>query len=210
MVLPFLQEWVMKYQKEQNIRVKRRGEVQWLWPTLNLQSVVDDKQEGVTHVIRGKDYNYQEAERRKDETVLRTIRMQTILRVLLKAPPIASTENWGNVSWDGGYTLSTSKLRKMIIEGKLGDKGFLHPDLPTIYALRKDSNNWGASFKFYWTRFYLPNDIDPTFKVKEFEQLNKELKDAFNQETSLINKNFELTRQISSLQERGLYLAEEN
>ena len=201
---------IMRYQKEQNIRVKRRGEVQWLWPTLNLQSVVDDKQEGVTHVIRGKDYNYQEAERRKDETVLRTIRMQTILRVLLKAPPIASTENWGNVSWDGGYTLSTSKLRKMIMEGKLGDRGFLHPDLPTIYALRKDSNNWGASFKFYWTRFYLPNDIDPTFKVKEFEQLNKELKDAFNQETSLINKNFELTRQISSLQERGLYLAEEN
>ena len=199
---------IMRYQKDQNLRVLERGEKQWLWPTLNLQSVVDDKVEGVTHVIRGKDYDFLVAERTKDEGVLRTIRMQGILRILIDAPPIASTQNWGNVSWDGGYTLSTSKLRKMIMEGKLGDKGFLHPDLPTIYALRNNSSNWGASFKFYWTRFYLPNELDPTFKVSEYKNLNSELKKAFTEESALINKNLSIIREISNLQERGLYLAE--
>lgn len=200
---------IMRYQKDQNIRVQQRGEVNWIWPTLNLQSVADDKQEKVTHVIRGLDYDYQKALQSNDAVVLRTIRFQTIMRVLLKAPPVASTQNWGNVSWDGGYTLSTSKLRKMIMEGKLGNQGFLHPDLPTIFALRDNENNWGESFRFYWTRFNLPNALDPQFKTEEYKKLNQELKDKFGSKTELDRFNSKLTKDISKLQQNKTYLAEE-
>ena len=200
---------IMRYQKDQNIRVSDRDEVQWLWPTLNLQSVVDDKAEGVTHVIRGLDYDYIKAIVSKDNEVLRTIRFQSIMRVLLSAPPVASTGNWGNVSWDGGFTLSTSKLRKMIMEGELGSQGFLHLNLPTIYALRADQVNWGQSFRFYWTRFNLPNAQSPTFKVLEFQRLNLQLRDSFQIEGHLQRHNLNLIQEITTLQNRGLYLAED-
>ena len=201
---------IMKYQKNQNIRVTQRDEVNWLWPTLNLQSVVDDKEEGITHVIRGLDYDYPKAVKNNDINILRTIRFQTIMRVLIQAPPVASTQNWGNVSWDGGYKLSTSKLRKMIMEGKLGSQGFLHPDLPTIYALRNNQNNWGSSFKYYWTRFNLPNALDPIFKVDEYLKLNDELKMRYVDETKLSQANKKLIARISSQQTKGTYLAEGN
>ena len=201
---------IMKYQKNQNIRVTQRDEVNWLWPTLNLQSVVDDKEEGITHVIRGLDYDYPKAVKNNDINILRTIRFQTIMRVLIQAPPVASTQNWGNVSWDGGYKLSTSKLRKMIMEGKLGSQGFLHPDLPTIYALRNNQNNWGSSFKYYWTRFNLPNALDPIFKVNDYLKLNDELKMRYVDETKLSQANKKLIAGISSQQTKGTYLAEGN
>tara|TARA_R110002020_G_scaffold30335_1_gene95625 strand:- start:795 stop:2621 length:1827 start_codon:yes stop_codon:yes gene_type:complete len=200
---------IMRYQKNQNIRVQDRGEKQWLWPTLNLQSVVDDKEEGVTHVIRGLDYDYPKAVKSNDVVVLRTIRFQTIMRELIKAPPVASTQNWGNVSWDGDYTLSTSKLRKMIMDGEFDERGFLHPSLPTIYALRSDGDNWGASFKFYWTRFNLPNALDPQFKVDSYNALNNELKSTYTNERDLINKNNQIIKNITKLEDKGLYLAEE-
>ena len=200
---------IMRYQKNQNIRVQDRGEIQWLWPTLNLQSVVDDKVEGVTHVIRGLDYDYPKAVKSNDVVVLRTIRFQTIMRELIKAPPVASTQNWGNVSWDGDYTLSTSKLRKMIMNGDFDGRGFLHPSLPTIYALRSDGDNWGASFKFYWTRFNLPNALDPQFKVDSYNALNTELKSTYTNERELINKNNQIIKNITKLEDGGLYLAEE-
>lgn len=200
---------IMRYQREQNIRVSARGESQWLWPTLNLQSVVDDKQEGVTHIVRGMDYDYEKAVASKDATILRTIRMQAIMRILVEAPPIASTGNWGNVSWDGGYTMSTSKLREMIMKGKFGNDGFLHPELPTIYALRSNSDNWGSSFRFYWTRFDLPNELDPNFKKQAFKLLNAEIKASFDNEQDFIGFNEDLIDDISEYQEDGTYLAEE-
>ena len=200
---------IMRYQREQNIRVTARGETQWLWPTLNLQSVVDDKHEGVTHIVRGLDYDYEKAVDSKNATVLRTIRMQAIMRILVEAPPIASTGNWGNVSWDGGYTMSTSKLREMIMKGKFGNYGFLHPELPTIYALRSNLNNWGSSFRFYWTRFDLPNELDPNFKKQAFNLLNAEIKASFDNEQDFIGFNEDLIDDISEYQEDGTYLAEE-
>jgi len=200
---------IMRYQREQNIRVTARGETQWLWPTLNLQSVVDDKHEGVTHIVRGLDYDYEKAVDSKNATVLRTIRMQAIMRILVEAPPIASTGNWGNVSWDGGYTMSTSKLREMIMKGKFGNYGFLHPELPTIYALRSNLNNWGSSFRFYWTRFDLPNELDPNFKKQAFNLLNAEIKASFDNKQDFIGFNEDLIDDISEYQEDGTYLAEE-
>ena len=162
------------YQKVQNKRVAERGDTQWFWPNLSLQSVIDDKEEGVTHIIRGQDYDYAKAERKyskasgKDKEtqgeILFTLRFQAILRVLLNAPPVASTGNWGQVEVKNSkYPTSTSKIKKFIIDGEV--QSFLDMNLPTIYGLRNDSGNWGSAFRFYWTRFDLPNDLDPSLML---------------------------------------------
>ena len=200
---------IMRYQKEQNIRVSSRGETQWLWPTLNLQSVVDDKHEGVTHVLRGSDYDYDKAVESNNATVLRTIRMQAIIRIITEAPPIASTGNWGNVSWDGGFPISTSKIRKLIMDGKLGNEGFLNSELPTVYALRSNPDNWGSSFRFYWTRFDLPNELDPQFKRNAYITLNREIKSSFDNEQDFIGFNEDLIDEINDYQQDDTYLAED-
>ena len=96
------------------------------------------------------------------------------------------------------------------MEGKLGSQGFLHPDLPTIYALRNNQNNWGSSFKYYWTRFNLPNALDPIFKVNDYLKLNDELKMRYVDETKLSQANKKLIAGISSQQTKGTYLAEGN
>ena len=94
------------------------------------------------------------------------------------------------------------------MEGLLGNNGFLHPDLPTIYALRVNPSNWGGSFKYYWTRFNLPNALDPVFKVQDYQKLNEELKLNYATEKSLIDNNLKLIKKISSKQDKGTYLAE--
>ena len=95
------------------------------------------------------------------------------------------------------------------MNGDFDERGFLHPSLPTIYALRSDGDNWGASFKFYWTRFNLPNALDPLFKVESYKTLNNELKSTYTNERELINKNNQIIENIIQLEDNGLYLAEE-
>ena len=146
--------------------------------------------------------------------------------MLLGAPPIYTASNWGNVSWDGwiwNYDKSgkspiflnekTSNMSTSII--KLGimderyEKGFLTPGLPTIYNLRRIPDNRGSSFKFYWTRFDLPNSVNPTFIRGNFHTLNEQLKISFPRERELDSKNKEIIEQIETLQQENKYLAEE-
>lgn len=206
------------YQKVQNKRVAERGETQWFWPNLSLQSVVDDMEEGVTHIVRGQDYDYEKAlakfSRAKGEAkteqgkILYTLRFQAILRVLIGAPPVASTGNWGQVAVKNSrYPTSTSKIKKLIIDGEVDS--FLDGQLPTIYSLRSDSNNWGPAFRFYWTRFDLPNDLDPSFDIAQYKTLNEEIKENFTNPADFIRFNRAIIADISNLQERGLYLAED-
>ena len=95
------------------------------------------------------------------------------------------------------------------MDGELGSEGFLHPNLPTIYALRNNPVNWGQTFRFYWTRFNLPNAQSPTFKGLEFQRLNLQLRDSFQTERNLQKYNLELIHEISNLQNEGKYLAED-
>ena len=217
---------IMGSQKVQNKRVKERGDEQWVWPNLSLQSVVDDAHYGVTHALRGTDYDLAVARDKKDVGVLHTIYFQGVLRMLLGAPPIYTASNWGNVSWDGWIwnydksvkpplfldektsNMSTSIIKLGIIDGKYED-GFLTEGLPTIYNLRKDPTNRGSSFKFYWTRFDLPNEISPTFLVEDFERLNEQLVGAFPSVEELENKNYEIMNKIDELESQKKYLAED-
>ena len=139
---------------------------------------------------------------------LYTLRFQSILRVLLNAPPVASTGNWGNVEVkDSNYPTSTSKIKKLIIDGNLDS--FMNLELPTIYSLRNYSQNWGSAFKFYWTRFDLPNDLDPLFDRDSYQKLNLEIQEAFSQESLFEQHNSQIIRDISKLQDSGHYLAED-
>ena len=217
---------IMGTQKVQNIRVMERGDEQWVWPNLSLQSVVDDAYYGVTHALRGTDYDLDVAIEKKDVGVQHTIYFQGILRMLLGAPPIYTASNWGNVSWDGWIwdydksgkspiflnektsNMSTSIIKLGIMDEKY-EGGFLTPGLPTIYNLRRIPDNRGSSFKFYWTRFDLPNNVNPTFIRRNFHTLNEQLKISFPIERELDNKNKEIIEQIETLEQESKYLAEE-
>ncbi len=215
---------IMGNQKIQNIRVKARGEKQWAWPKLSLQSVVDDEYYNVTHALRGTEYDLRVAQAEKDIGVQHTIYFQGVLRMLLGAPPVYTASNWGNVSWDGWIwnydkesekdlkektgSMSTSIIKLGIMDGKY-EGGFLNGDLPTIYSLRVNPDHRGSSFKFYWTRFDLPNDINPTFIREDYRTLNEELQQAFPNEERLKEKNEEIISKIENLQEDQKYLAED-
>ena len=223
----------MGTQGKENIRVingeggHNRGDEQWVWPNLSLQSVIDDWYYGVTHALRGTDYDLEVAKRNKDNDVLQTIYFQGILRMLMGAPPVYTASNWGNVSWDGQIwdyntgptpavflnrktkSMSTSKIKAGIEDGKY-DNGFKTEGLPTIWNIRKQKDQrLGSSFKFYWTRFDLPNEESPTFKRDEYYRLNEELKQAFPDIEGLKEKNEEVTARIERLQEGRKYLAED-
>ena len=215
---------IMGNQKIQNIRVEARGEEQWAWPKLSLQSVVDDAHYNVTHALRGTEYDLRVAQAEKDIGVQHTIYFQGVLRMLLGAPPVYTASNWGNVSWDGWIwnydketekdlkektgSMSTTIIKLGIMDGKY-EGGFLNADLPTIYSLRANPDNRGSSFKFYWTRFDLPNDINPTFRRGDYRTLNEELRQAFPNEERLKEKNEEIISKIENLQEEEKYLAED-
>lgn len=216
----------MGNQNKENIRVVQRGDEQWVWPNLSLQSVVDDWYYEVTHALRGTDYDLEVARENKDNDILQTIYFQGILRMLLGAPAVYTASNWGNVSWDGHIwdyntkktppvflnrkttSMSTSKIKGGIEDGKY-DNGFKTEGLPTIWNIRKHSRNRGSSFKFYWTRFDLPNANSPTFKRNEYYALNEELKQAFPDVEGLTEKNEEVTAKIERLQEGRKYLSED-
>jgi len=218
---------IMGTQTVQNMRVAARGEEQWIWPNLSLQSVVDDEYYDITHALRGTDYDLEVAIEEKNVNIQHTIYFQGVLRMLLGAPPIYTASNWGNVAWDGWiwdydkskkppvflnektHNMSTSIIKLGIMDGKY-ERGFLTNGLPTIYNLRRVPSNRGSSFKFYWTRFNLPNDNNPIFKREDFAKLNEQLIRAYPIEEGLAQKNKELIETIENLQQEEKYLAENN
>jgi len=105
--------------------------------------------------------------------------------------------------------MSTSIIKLGIMDGKY-ERGFLTNGLPTIYNLRRVPSNRGSSFKFYWTRFNLPNDNNPIFKREDFAKLNEQLIRAYPIEEGLAQKNKELIETIENLQQEEKYLAENN
>ena len=109
--------------------------------------------------------------------------------------------------------MSTSVMKLGILDKDrvLYDDGFLTATLPTIYNLRNNPKNRGSSFRFYWTRFDLPNAESPTFETGVYDALNEELREAFpgeEGERRLIDKNRAITTRIEQFQENRKYLAE--
>jgi len=116
---PALRDWVaFRIAEEPHPRVGDRYKV---WPLLDFQSAVDDHDEGVTHIIRGKDL--------RDSTA----KQEFLYEHLGWTYP--ETTYWGRVSVHEFGKFSKSLLNKAIEAGEY--TGWDDPRLPTFPALRR-------------------------------------------------------------------------
>ena len=116
---PALRDWVaFRLADEPHPRV---GDKYRVWPLLDFQSAVDDHDEGVTHIIRGKDL--------RDSTA----KQQFLYAHLGWTYP--ETMYWGRVSVHEFGKFSKSLLNKAIEAGEY--TGWDDPRLPTFPALRR-------------------------------------------------------------------------
>jgi glutamyl-tRNA synthetase len=97
------------------------GDKYKVWPLLDFQSAVEDYEQGVTHIIRGKD-------------LMDSTRKQTLLYEHFgwKYP---ETLYWGRVKVHEFGGFSTSGMSSSIISGEYS--GWEDPRLPTLRALRR-------------------------------------------------------------------------
>lgn len=116
---PALRDWVaFRIAEEPHPRV---GDKYRVWPLLDFQSAVDDHDEGVTHIIRGKDL--------RDSTA----KQEFLYAHLGWTYP--ETMYWGRVSVHEFGKFSKSLLNKAIEAGEY--TGWDDPRLPTFPALRR-------------------------------------------------------------------------
>lgn len=109
----------------------KQGKKYRVWPLMNLSVAVDDIEQGMTHVIRGKDHR-DNAERQK-----------LIFKALKKKFPW--TAFLGKIKFKD-VDLSTRKMKEAIEKGKYS--GWDDPKLPTVESLRKQGYKPQAFWKF--------------------------------------------------------------
>lgn len=111
----------------------RHGNKYRVWPLMNLAVAVDDIEDKMTHIIRGKDHR-DNAKRQK-----------MIFKALGKEKQFPWTAFLGRYKFKD-MELSTTKMRENI--GKRKYKGWDDPRLPTIASLRKQGYKPHAFWKF--------------------------------------------------------------
>ena len=122
-----------------------------VWPLMNLAVTVDDIEQGMTHIIRGKDHR-DNAKRQK--------LMYKILGKEKQYPWIAFI---GKIHFTD-LEMSSSKIRKSIESGKY--KGWDDPKLPTASSLRKQGYEPEAFYKFVEQRGI--SEVDKVISKKDF------------------------------------------
>jgi len=127
----------------------RQGKKYRVWPLMNLAVSVDDIEQKMTHIIRGKDHR-DNAERQK-----------LIHKALGKKSPW--TGFLGRIKFKD-MELSTTKMKKEIEEGKYS--GWDDPALPTIASLRKRGYKPSAFWKF--AEHIGMSETDKVIEKKEF------------------------------------------
>jgi glutamyl-tRNA synthetase len=116
---PALRDWpALRIQHSPHPTV---GDKYKVWPLLDFQSAVEDHEQGVTHIIRGKD-------------LMDSTRKQTLLYEHFgwKYP---ETLYWGRVKVHEFGGFSTSGMSSSIVSGEYS--GWEDPRLPTLRALRR-------------------------------------------------------------------------
>jgi len=221
---------IMRLQKNQNKRVRERGEVQYIWPTLRLQAPVDDYRYNVTHNIRGPDYalkdtavKFEKSSSGKvklsgdDQKNIMNAGMQGIIYKLIGGKAMNDIVTWGLVDADG-ESISTSKYKRKIMSGELPpyssknlEGGFRNPSIPTIYSIRSQPGmeDWGRIFRTYWTRFKMPLNLNPNFSSNEFDSYTNEIFIEYPTPQGLIEDDKEIRDAITKLIKRNKYYAEE-
>ena len=131
-----------------------------VWPLMNFSVAIDDHLMGLTHVLRGKDH------------IDNTERQSYIFKYFNWTPP--EYMHYGRMNLDAELTLSKTKIREAIQEGKLS--GWDDARLPTLEVLRKrgiqpkairqamrDVGIKQVDFTFSWENLYSINrrEIEP-------------------------------------------------
>ncbi|MAR42227.1 MAG: glutamate--tRNA ligase [Euryarchaeota archaeon] len=164
------------------------GEKYKVWPLLDFQSAIEDRLQGVTHIVRGKD-------------LMDSTRKQTIL--------------YGHFGWDYPETLywgrvkvlefggfSTSGMRMEISEGKYS--GWDDPRLPTISAIRKRGFSSQAIREFWLELGLTQKDI--SIPMQSIEAKNSSTIDSFTERRSFVRNPDEVIIEIPDT--IGDYVAE--
>ena len=128
---PALRDWpALRIQTAPHPKV---GDKYRVWPLLDFQSAVEDHEQGVTHIIRGKD-------------LMDSTRKQQLLydKIGWSYP---ETLYWGRVKVHEFGGFSTSQMKKDIQSGQY--TGWDDPRLPTLRALRRRGYDAVAIRKFW-------------------------------------------------------------
>ena len=128
---PALRDWpALRIQHADHPMVGTRYKV---WPLLDFQSAVEDRLQGVTHIVRGKD-------------LMDSTRKQVLLYEKF-GWEYPETLYWGRVKIHEFGGFSTSQMKLDIAEGKF--TGWDDPRLPTLRALRRRGYDDGAMRRFW-------------------------------------------------------------
>jgi len=121
-----------------------------VWPLMNLAVAVDDIEQGITHLIRGKDH--------KDNAK----RQEMIYKVLNKQKIYPWTAFIGRLHLKG-FQLSSSKILELIKKGKY--KSWDDPKLLTLSSLKKQNYSPETFYKFTEQRGI--SEVDKTITQKD-------------------------------------------
>jgi len=146
------------------------GEKYKVWPLLDFQSAIEDRLQGVTHIVRGKD-------------LMDSTRKQTILYGHF-GWEYPETLYWGRVKVleFGGF--STSGMKLEISEGKY--TGWDDPRLPTISALRKRGFS-SEAIRDFWLELGLTQK-DISVPMQSIEAKNSSTIDSISERRSFVRE----------------------
>lgn len=169
---PALRDWpALRIQHSPHPIVGDRYKV---WPLLDFQSAIEDHEQGVTHIIRGKD-------------LMDSTRKQTILYDNF-GWTYPETLYWGRVKVNEFGGFSTSSIRKSIEEGKFSD--WKDPRLPTIKAL-KERGFEAQSLREFWSDIGLTQK-DISISMKTIESFNSSIIDSKCERRTFVSNPVEL------------------
>ena len=209
-------------------------------PLMNLQSVVDDKMTGVTHIVRGADHDGGNLGRQKK------------IWSEMGYGQFPFVDNWGLVALtdDQEYNtyitskefddkhdridttlaekagkmgilttrISTSRMRKGMNEGLYSENQFQSPELPTLTSLKHEhlymENSkpiTSEAIRAYWNIVRHNQDVTAIFNREELRQLNERMsKGGYVFEEKAYADEQERRDYIKGLKMQDLYYAEED
>ena len=146
---PALRDWpALRIQHSEHPMVGKKYKV---WPLLDFQSAIEDYEQGVTHIIRGKD-------------LMDSTRKQTLLYAHF-GWNYPETLYWGRVKIHEFGSFSTSGMRKDIENGIF--TGWDDPRLPTLRALRRRGFDSDAMRDFWIDLGLTQKDISVSLQTIE-------------------------------------------
>jgi len=136
------------------------GKAHNVWPLLDFQSAIEDHEQGVTHIVRGKD-------------LMDSTRKQTLLYEHF-GWTYPQTLYWGRVKIHEFGGFSTSGMRAAIENGEYS--GWDDPRLPTLAALRRRGFD-AAALRAFWIDLGLTQK-DISISMQTIESFNSSEIDA--------------------------------